>query len=193
MSRISIKTKNDLPAALAPLWDKMTTYGAFENQAGVMAHRPPIFKHVWSLLVDLADEAVVSKRHLELALVTVSLLNKCTYCVSHHAPKLAIQGVSEQGAERPARLQGSSGARCRRQARRRICHSRHQQLEQDPRRDLCAPEGTLLRSPDRRTDVAHRAVRGVQSFQRHPAIRYRAGRSGARGRRIGRSRKITRR
>jgi len=78
----------------------MTTYGAFENQAGVMAQRPPIFKHVWSLLVDLADEAVVSKRHLELALVTVSLLNKCTYCVSHHAPKLAIQGVSEQGAER---------------------------------------------------------------------------------------------
>jgi len=81
MSRVSIKTKDDLPAELKPLWDKMTTYGAFENQAGVMAHRPPIFKHVWSLLVDLADEATLSKRHLELALVTVSLLNKCTYCV----------------------------------------------------------------------------------------------------------------
>ena len=100
MSRISIKTKADLPAELRPLWDKMTTYGSFENQAGVMAQRPPIFKHVWSLLVDLADEAVLSKRHLELALVTVSLLNKCTYCVSHHAPKLAVQGVSEEGAER---------------------------------------------------------------------------------------------
>ena len=116
MSRVSIKTRDDLPAELRPLWDKMTTYGAFENQAGVMAHRPPIFKHIWSLLVDLADEAAVSKRHLELglvrseaavskrhlelALVTVSLLNKCTYCVSHHAPKLAIQGVSDQGAER---------------------------------------------------------------------------------------------
>lgn len=100
MSRVSIKTRDDLPAELRPLWDKMTTYGAFENQAGVMAHRPPIFKHIWSLLVDLADEAAVSKRHLELALVTVSLLNKCTYCVSHHAPKLEIQGVSEQGAER---------------------------------------------------------------------------------------------
>jgi uncharacterized peroxidase-related enzyme len=100
MSRISIKTKDDLPVELRPLWEKMTTYGAFENQAGVMAQRPPIFKHIWSLLVDLADEAVLSKRHLELALVTVSLLNKCTYCVSHHAPKLAVQGVSEEGAER---------------------------------------------------------------------------------------------
>src|ERR1700743_2085013 len=100
MSRISIKSKNDLPAALAPLWDKMTTYGSFENQAGVMAQRLPIFKHMWSMLIDLADEAVLPKRYLELALVTVSLLNKCTYCVSHHAPKLAIQGVSEEGAER---------------------------------------------------------------------------------------------
>ena len=100
MSRISIKSKNDLPAALGPLWDKMTTYGSFENQAGVMAHRPAIFKHMWSLLVDLASEGLVSKRHLELALVTVSLLNKCDYCVSHHAPKLAVQGVSEAGAAR---------------------------------------------------------------------------------------------
>jgi uncharacterized peroxidase-related enzyme len=100
MSRISVKTRDDLPQGLKPLWDKMTTYGAFENQAGVMAHRPPIFQHTWSLLVDLADEAVLPKRYLELALVTVSLLNRCTYCVSHHAPKLAIQGVSAEGAER---------------------------------------------------------------------------------------------
>jgi uncharacterized peroxidase-related enzyme len=100
MSRVSIKTKDDLPAELHPLWDKMTTYGAFENQAGVMAHRPPIFGHTWSLLVDLADTGTLSKRHLEIALVAVSLLNKCDYCVSHHAPKLAIQGVSEAGADR---------------------------------------------------------------------------------------------
>ncbi len=100
MSRISIKTKADLAKELHPLWDKMTTYGAFENQAGAMAHRAPIFKHIWSLLVDLSEEAVLSKRHLELALVTVSLLNECTYCVSHHAPKLAVQGVSEAGAAR---------------------------------------------------------------------------------------------
>ena len=98
MSRVSIKTRDDLPEALRPLWDKMTTYGAFENQAGVMAHRAPIFKHMWSLLVDLASEGMISKRYLELALVTVSLLNKCDYCVSHHAPKLAVQGVSEEGA-----------------------------------------------------------------------------------------------
>ena len=33
MSRISIKTKEDLPQELWPLWEKMRGYGAFENQA----------------------------------------------------------------------------------------------------------------------------------------------------------------
>lgn len=98
MSRISIKTRDDLPRELHSLWDKMKTYGAFENQAGAMAHRPPIFKNVWGLLTELAEEAVLPKRYLELCLVTVSLLNRCTYCVSHHTPWLVVQGVSEEGA-----------------------------------------------------------------------------------------------
>ena len=50
MSRISIKSKADLPADLRPLWEKMRGYGDFEHQAGVMAHRPPIFKHVFMRL-----------------------------------------------------------------------------------------------------------------------------------------------
>jgi uncharacterized peroxidase-related enzyme len=100
MSRISIKTKQDLPEALWPLWEKMQGYGAFENQAGVMAHRAPIFKNMWVLLTELAEEGVLPKRYLELCLVTVSLLNACTYCVSHHAPKLAVAGISEAGAAR---------------------------------------------------------------------------------------------
>jgi len=100
MPRISVKTKSDLPAELHALWDKMQGYGAFENQAGVMAHRPPIYKHMWSLLIELSEEAVVPKRYLEIAFVTVSLLNKCTYCVSHHVPKLSVQGLSAEGAER---------------------------------------------------------------------------------------------
>jgi uncharacterized peroxidase-related enzyme len=100
MSRISVMGRDDLPEALRPLWDRMKGYGAFENQAGVMAHRASILKNVWTLLVELSDEAVLPKRYLELCLVTVSLINRCSYCVSHHAPKLAVQGISEAGAER---------------------------------------------------------------------------------------------
>jgi uncharacterized peroxidase-related enzyme len=100
MSRISVRTRDDLPEDLRPLWDRMKTYGAFESQAGVMAHRAPVFRNVWTLLVELADEGVLPKRYLELCLVTASLINRCTYCVSHHTPKLAVQGVSPEGAER---------------------------------------------------------------------------------------------
>ncbi|MGE8127646.1 carboxymuconolactone decarboxylase family protein [Methylobacterium sp. NPDC080182] len=100
MARVTMKTRDDLPAELHPLWDKMTTYGDFADQAGVMAQRLPIFEHTWTMLTQLSDEAVLPKRYLELAIVTVSLLNKCEYCVAHHAPKLAVQGVSEAGAER---------------------------------------------------------------------------------------------
>jgi AhpD family alkylhydroperoxidase len=100
MSRISVMTRDDLPEALRPLWDRMKTYGDFKNQAGVMAHRAPIFRNMWTLLTELSDEAVLPKRYLELCLVTVSLINKCDYCVSHHAPKLAVQGISEVGAAR---------------------------------------------------------------------------------------------
>ncbi len=98
MVRIPLKTKNDLSPELQLLWDKMQGYGAFENQAGALAHRAPIFKNVWGMLTELADEAELPKRYLELALVTVSLLNRCEYCVSHHAPKLEVEGVSGQGA-----------------------------------------------------------------------------------------------
>jgi uncharacterized peroxidase-related enzyme len=99
MARVPLKARNDLPAELQPLWDKMLGYGAFENQSGVLAHRPPIFKHVWGLLTELAAEAQLPKRYLELALVSVSLLNRCSYCVSHHAPKLEVEGISAQGTE----------------------------------------------------------------------------------------------
>src|SRR5689334_3693978 len=98
MSRISIKGKAELPADLHLLWEKMRAYGDFEHQAGAMAHRPPIFRHVWGMLTELADEDLLPKRYVELCLLTASLLNKCSYCVSHHAPKLAVEGVSETGA-----------------------------------------------------------------------------------------------
>ena len=100
MPRIAPKTRVELPERLQPLWDEMLSYGAFANQAGVMAHRPPIFEHMWRMLIATGQEGVLPKRQLELCLVTVSLLNQCAYCVSHHAPKLAVTGISEAGCLR---------------------------------------------------------------------------------------------
>ena len=51
------------------------------------------------LLLELADEALLPKRHLEIALVTVSKLNACAYCVAHHGPRLVEQGLPPQAVE----------------------------------------------------------------------------------------------
>ena len=73
-------------------------YGPFLNQVKVFAHRPPALKHIMGLLLDLADEVVLPKRYLEIALVTVSQLNACTYCVAHHAPRMTDQGFAPDAA-----------------------------------------------------------------------------------------------
>ena len=59
----------------------------------MFAHRGPALRHVMGMLLELADEAVLPKRYLEIALVTVSRANECTYCVAHHAPRLVGQGL----------------------------------------------------------------------------------------------------
>ena len=68
-------------------------YGPFLNQVKVFAHRPPVLEHVMGLLLDLADEALLPKRALEIALVVVSKRNECVYCVAHHVPRLVEQGL----------------------------------------------------------------------------------------------------
>lgn len=99
MPRVPALDRHDLPQDLRPLWDEMLAYGPFAGQAGVMANRLPIFEHMWRLLTQLSDEAVLDKRYLELAIVTVSLVNKCDFCIDQHAPKLAVAGLVLDGVE----------------------------------------------------------------------------------------------
>tara|TARA_B100001123_G_scaffold334847_1_gene378264 strand:- start:1708 stop:2181 length:474 start_codon:yes stop_codon:yes gene_type:complete len=74
-------------------------YGPFGSLVGAMAHRTPIFEHVFGMLTDLRKEGVLPRRYLELALVAVSKLNACDYCIAHHAPFLAVEGVTPLGTE----------------------------------------------------------------------------------------------
>ncbi|MGM4964391.1 carboxymuconolactone decarboxylase family protein [Tardiphaga sp. 1201_B9_N1_1] len=98
MARVTLKRRDDLPDHLRPLWDRMTTYGPFAEQAGAMAQRLPIFEHVWRLLTELSDEGVLKKRYLELGIVATSLVNQCEFCVAQHSPKLAVEGITPDGA-----------------------------------------------------------------------------------------------
>ena len=70
----------------------VSQYGPFENQAKIFAQRPPALRHIMGLLLELQKEAVLPTRYLEIALVTVSKINACEYCVAHHGPRMTRQG-----------------------------------------------------------------------------------------------------
>jgi len=94
MPRVREVEITEVPEDVAPIYQRFAQdYGPFLNQVKVFAHRPTAVKHIMGLLLDLADEAVLPKRYLEIALVVVSKLNECTYCVAHHNPRLVEQGL----------------------------------------------------------------------------------------------------
>lgn len=102
MARVRDVEPEDLPADVQPIYRRFTgDYGRFGNQVRVFAHRPPAVRHIMGLLLELAQEQIVPKRYLEIALVAVSKLNECTYCVAHHTPRLVEAGL---GAETAARI-----------------------------------------------------------------------------------------
>jgi uncharacterized peroxidase-related enzyme len=91
----------ELPPELAQIYEEFAgSYGPFRNQVAVFAHVPPALRHLMPLLMELRAAATLPKRHLELAIVAVSQVNACEYCVVHHKPFLAVEGVSGAGVDR---------------------------------------------------------------------------------------------
>jgi len=97
MARVRDVELNELPADIQPIYRKFAgEYGPFLNQVRVFAHRPPAVKHIMGLLLTLSEEQIRPKRYLEIALVVVSKLNECRYCVAHHTPRAIEHGLSAQ-------------------------------------------------------------------------------------------------
>src|SRR6266849_7600266 len=101
MARVRNVEPEELPAELAEIYREFAgSYGPFRNQVAVFAHVPAALRHLMGLLIELRAAKTLPKRALELAIVSVSQLNSCHYCVAHHTPFLAVEGVSAAGAER---------------------------------------------------------------------------------------------
>jgi uncharacterized peroxidase-related enzyme len=99
VARVSNVEIEAVPDDVKPVYERYAReYGPFLNQLRVFAHRPAAVKHIMGLLLDLKDEQILPKRYLEIALVTVSKLNECRYCVAHHTPRLIEQGLPAETA-----------------------------------------------------------------------------------------------
>jgi len=100
MARVRNIADDELPADLAEIYREFAgSYGPFANQVAVFAHVPAALRHLMPMLMELRAAKTLPKRALELAIVTVSQLNACDYCVAHHKPFLSLEGVSPAGAD----------------------------------------------------------------------------------------------
>src|SRR3989440_11239884 len=101
MARVRDIAAEALPPDLAAIYREFAgSYGPFANQVAFCARVPAALRHLMPLLMELRAAATLPKRALELAIVSVSQLNACHYCVAHHKPFLAVEGVSAVGADR---------------------------------------------------------------------------------------------
>lgn len=100
MARVRDVEIDEVPEDVRPIFRRFAEHGPFANQVKVFAHRPVAVRHIHGLLLALADEAVLAQRYLEIAVVTVSKLNECRYCVAHHTPRLTDTGVAAAAVAR---------------------------------------------------------------------------------------------
>ena len=100
MARVRDIEVDEVPNDVRPIYQRFIKYGPFLNQARVFAHRPPALRQIMGMLLELADGGLVPQRYLEIAVVTVSKLNECSYCIGHHGPKLIAEGLSQETVAR---------------------------------------------------------------------------------------------
>lgn len=99
MARIPIvKPGQAEDASLEPVFEGMESMGLekFMNQLGMLAHHPPLAKAIFQLLQTYYLHSVVPRKYLEMAILLVSVRNRCHYCVVHHSPPALQAGMSRE-------------------------------------------------------------------------------------------------
>lgn len=101
MARVSEISEASLPEPLRELYRKFTReYGDFTNQVRVVAHSPDAFLHLYGLIDAWRRTGTLSRRLVEIAVVTASRVNECGYCVGHHGSALIDLGIPAATVDR---------------------------------------------------------------------------------------------
>ena len=97
MARVSGVEIHQVNDEVRPIYQRFARdYGPFLNQVKIFAHRPAALKHVMGMLMEMADNPILNKRHLEIAIVAVPKVSRCGYCIAHHAPRQVERGLSAE-------------------------------------------------------------------------------------------------
>ena len=68
----------------------------FENQVPVYAHSPAGLKHIFGMATDIKAAGNLPQRLVEIAVIAVSQVNACPYCVAHHSAMAVDEGVDPE-------------------------------------------------------------------------------------------------
>lgn len=95
MASVPSLTRNDIPEDFRSRYDElMTDFAEFSNQIPVYAHSPAIVSKMFEMVMAFRESENLTRRQVEIAVTAASATNKCAYCVVHHSPKLADEGLS---------------------------------------------------------------------------------------------------
>ena len=98
MARIPLLTKDsDVTPDVREVLEDVDEMGLerFMNQFAALAHHPPMMKGFHRLMRAYYMESVIEKKYIELAILMVSRLNQCNYCVVHHTPPALNYGITQ--------------------------------------------------------------------------------------------------
>ena len=105
MPRVKPIRATEAPAELREIYDRaprlddpsyVPAPSLFMSQIEVLAHTPGILKGLTEVYRWFGQQGSVPRKYHELAIVLVSNVNKCTYCVSHHTPFALECGALEE-------------------------------------------------------------------------------------------------
>lgn len=107
MARLALIKETDSPEVAAIYERAFPELTDFAHQIKTLAHRPRIADNLVRLYLGFREDSVVERRLIELAILTVSHLNRCQYCITHHTPLGTKSGLTEAQL---AALQGDNWA-----------------------------------------------------------------------------------
>jgi uncharacterized peroxidase-related enzyme len=93
MARVSHIDESNVSPELRSLYQQFAAE-KFGNQVGALAHSAPVLRHLYGMVKDLREEGELPPRLVEIAVVATSEVNRCKYCVAHHAPVLKGLGLA---------------------------------------------------------------------------------------------------
>jgi uncharacterized peroxidase-related enzyme len=103
MARLPYCDRDQLPESERGLFDEiLAQFGRVNNIFRVVAHCPPLLRHLVQFGVGLRQASQLDPRLRELAILTVGRLTQCTYEVVHHRALAQRLGVRPEQLERLA-------------------------------------------------------------------------------------------